>query len=104
MQQHQEQLPQPQQEPAQQLQELEQIEENAQIPQMAAIPPAGRGSVGPPPPPPPFTLGPAYTHNVLLFDDPIHGAAATKLYNKVIELMDTKFDSHADNLASFWPM
>ena len=71
---------------------------------MAVIPPAGGGSAGPPPPPPPFALGPGCTHNVLLFDNPIHGAAANKLYNKVITLMDTKFDGHTDNLAVFWPM
>ena len=49
---------------------------------MATAPPTGGVGIGPPPPPPPFALGPGQAHNVLQIDDPVHDAAATKLYYK----------------------
>ena len=45
---------------------------------MVAVPQAGSGGM------PPFTLEPGRTHNVLQFDDPVTGLAATKLYRKPI--------------------
>ena len=57
--------------------------------------------VGPAPPAPAFALGPGRSHAVLNFDDPNTGATATKLYNKAISPLDTKFDGEADNLAVF---
>ena len=85
------------------------------------VPPAQPAAVAPPPPPPPppvlpaplpppagpappapaFALGPGRSHAVLSFDDPNTGATATKLYNKAISPLDTKFDGEADNLAVF---
>ena len=56
---------------------------------------------GPAPPAPAFALGPGRSHAVLNFDDPNTGATATKLYNKAISPLDTKFDGEADNLAVF---
>ena len=56
---------------------------------------------GPAPPAPAFALGPGRSHAVLNFDDPNTGATATKLYNKAISPLDTKFDGEADNLAIF---
>ena len=56
---------------------------------------------GPAPPAPAFDLGPGRSHAVLNFDDPNTGATATKLYNKAISPLDTKFDGEADNLAVF---
>ena len=86
----------------------------------AQAPPAQPAAVAPPPPPPPpvlpaplpppagpappapaFALGPGRSHAVLSFDDPNTGATATKLYNKAISPLDTKFDGEADNLAVF---
>ena len=57
--------------------------------------------VGPAPPAPAFALGPGRSHAVLNFDDPNTGATATKLYNKAISPLDTKFDGETDNLAVF---
>ena len=68
---------------------------------MAGVLPTGGGGGGLPLPRPPFGLGSGHTHNVLLFNDPIHGATAMKLYNKAIAPMDTKLDGHANNLAVF---
>ena len=56
---------------------------------------------GPAPPAPAFALGPGRSHAILNFDDPNTGATATKLYNKAISPLDTKFDGEADNLAVF---
>ena len=56
---------------------------------------------GPAQPAPAFALGPGRSHAVLNFDDPNTGATATKLYNKAISPLDTKFDGEADNLAVF---
>ena len=70
-------------------------------PIMTTAVPASGGAVGPPPPPPPFALCPGQTHNVLQFDDPVHGATAMKLYNKAISPMDDKFNGYANNLAVF---
>ena len=74
----------------------------------AAAPPVLPAPPLPPPPvvsaaplPPAFALGPGRSHAVLNFDDPNTGATATKLYNKAISPLDTKFDGEADNLAVF---
>ena len=76
-------------------------------PAVAAAPP---GLPAPPPPlpvipvapaPPTFALGPGRSHAILNFNDPNTGAMATKLYNKVISLLEEKFDGEADNLAVF---
>ena len=56
---------------------------------------------GPAPPAPAFALGPGRSHAVHNFDDPNTGATATKLYNKAIAPLDTKFDGEADNLTVF---
>ena len=75
-------------------------------PAAAAAPPAIPAPQPPPPaglapPAPAFALGPGRSHAVLNFDDPNTGATATKLYNKAISPLDTKFDGEADNLAVF---
>ena len=75
-------------------------------PAAAAAPPALPAPqppppVGPVPPAPAFTLGPGRSHAVLNFDDPNTGAMATKLYNKAISPLESKFDGEADNLAVF---
>ena len=57
--------------------------------------------VVPAPPVPAFALGPGCSHAILNFDDPNTGATTTKLYNKAITLLETKFDGEADNLAVF---
>ena len=46
-------------------------------------------------------MGPGRSHAILSFDDPNTGATATKLYNKAIAPLETKFDGEADNLAVF---
>ena len=77
-------------------------------PGAAAAPPVLPAPPLPPPPvvsaaplPPAFALGPGRSHAVLNFDDPNTGATATKLYNKAISPLDTKFYGEADNLAVF---
>ena len=87
-------------------------------PQVQAAPPAQPGVAAAPPVlpapplppplvvpaaplPPAFALGPGRSHAVLNFDDPNTGTTATKLYNKAISPLDTKFDGEADNLAVF---
>ena len=75
-------------------------------PAAAAAPPVLPAPQPPPPagpaqPAPAFALGPGCSHAVLNFDDPNTGATATKLYNKAISPLDTKFDGEADNLAVF---
>ena len=70
-------------------------------PHLAAAPPQPPPPAGPAPPAPAFALGPGRSHAVLNFDDPNTGATATKLYNKAIAPLDTKFDGEADNLAVF---
>ena len=57
--------------------------------------------VVPVPPAPAFALCPGHSHAVLNFDDPNTGATATKLYNKAISPLESKFDGEADNLAVF---
>ena len=76
------------------------------IPVAAAAPPVLPAPqppppAGPAPPAPAFALGPGRSHAVLNFDDPNTGATATKLYNKAISPLDTKFDGEADHLAVF---
>ena len=58
----------------------------------AAAPPQPPPPAGPPPPAPAFALGPGRSNAVLNFDDPNTGMTATKLYNKAIAPLDTKFD------------
>ena len=75
-------------------------------PAAAAAPPALLAPqppppAGPAPPAPAFALWPGCSHAVLKFDDPNTGATATKLYNKAISPLDTKFDGEADNLTVF---
>ena len=73
-------------------------------PAAAAVPPVLPAPPAPlpvPPAPPAFALGPGRSHAILNFDDPNTGATATKLYNKAIAPLETKFDGEADNLAVF---
>ena len=69
-------------------------------PAAAAAPPT-LPAPQPPPPAGPAPPGSGLSHAVLNFDDPNTGATATKLYNKAISPLDTKFDGEADNLAVF---
>ena len=73
----------------------------AVVPPVLPVPPPPPPAVPAAPAPPAFALGPGRSHAVLNFDDPNLGATGTKLYKKVISLLEGKFDGEADNLAVF---
>ena len=73
----------------------------AAAPPVLPVPPLPLPAMPAAPAPHAFALGPGHSHTVLDFDDPNTGAMATKLYNKVISLLEGKFDGEADNLAVF---
>ena len=86
---------------------MDQGQQAPQAPQAQPLPQAPQAQPPPPPAPlappapPAFSLGPGRSHAVLDYDNPIMGAMATKLYNKVISPLEEKFDGEADNFAVF---
>ena len=82
------------------------------VPQVgpATVVPAIHHAMATPPPPvvlpaaptpPAFALGPGHSNTILKFDNPVTGAAATKLYNKAIPPLDDKFNGEVGNLVVF---